>query len=96
MFKMLKAILRSDRTAAAVRETEKNTAQLKKATEKLTAQGKSLAEKLAADRQDLSAVKAQGHILSREIQALKILCGGLAAQRSRSLPAGTPLREAEF
>jgi hypothetical protein len=96
MFKTLKAILRADRTAATVREIEKNTSQLKKATDKLVTQGKAVSEKQSADHQALTALKAHGHLLNKEIQSLKVLCGNLAAQRARSLPAGSSLREAEF
>lgn len=35
-------------------------------------------------------------LLAKEIESLKVLCGHIAAQRVRALPASTPLQEVEF
>ena len=41
---------------------------------------------------DVSSLRAQSEILARDVESLKLLCGHIAAQQARSLPAGSALR----
>lgn len=96
MLKKIKALLRADRTAKSVSDLEKRSSELKKAAQKAAVQAKSFNEKLSSAGQQLTAMRAQGHVLKRETESLKVLCGHMAALHSRSLPASTPLTAAEF
>lgn len=96
MIKTLKALLRAHRTSKTVADLDKRTSMLKKTSEKASAQLKTLGDKLTDARQSLSSIHAQSHILKRETESLKVLCGHVAAQHSRQLPATTSLKQAEF
>lgn len=47
-------------------------------------------------QQEVSSLQVKGEILARDIESLKILCGRIAAQQARSLPASSAFKEAEF
>jgi hypothetical protein len=96
MLSKLKNILRAGRLAKTVSEVEKRVSELKKAAEKSNSLTKSLGEKLSNSRKDITAMRVQQQSLAREVESLKVLCGHLAAQHSRSLPASTSLHETEF
>jgi hypothetical protein len=96
MIKTLKALLRAHRTSKTVADLDKRTSALKKTSEKASTQLKTLGDKLSDARQSLSSIHAQSHILKRETESLKVLCGHVAAQHSRQLPATASLKEAEF
>ena len=96
MLTKLKNILSAGRLAKTVGEVEKRVNELKKTAEKGSTQTKSIIEKLGGARKDITSMRVQQHALAREVESLKVLCGHLAAQHSRSLPASASLHDAEF
>jgi hypothetical protein len=69
---------------------------LKKGAEKSGKKTEDLDTKLKAASAQLSSVRSQGHRIAKDLESLRLLCGHLAAQKSRSLPPTAPLAEAEF
>ena len=54
-------------------------------------------EKASAHTQhDVGSLRVQGEILARDVESLKLLCGRIAAQQVRSMPAASALDESEF
>ena len=96
MLRKLKHILEAGRLANTVKDLEKRVSDLKDSGKKATSTATNAADKLTRTRQELAALKAHGDVLSRDVESLKVLCGRIAAQHSRSLPANALFKEAEF
>ncbi len=96
MLRKLKNIIDAGKLAKIVGDIEKRVSDLKKANEKGGGALKSITDKFARTRQDVSALRVQSQVLARDVESLKVLCGHIAAERSRNLPASTDLKEAEF
>lgn len=96
MLRMLKHIINAGHVTKSVGDLEKRVNDLKDANKKGVSSINSVTEKLTRTRQDVSALRAQGELLARDVESLKVLCGNIAAQRSRSLPASASFKDAEF
>ena len=96
MLRKIKNIIDAGHLARTVDDIEKRVGDLKKANEKGIHTSKSLGEKFTRTRQDVSALKAQAQVLARDVESLKVLCGRIAAENARRLPADADFKEAEF
>lgn len=96
MLRKIKKIVDAGRLSKTVGDLEKRVGELKKVHEKTASQSKSFGEKFTKSRQELSALKAHSQVLARDVESLKVLCGRVAANHSRSLPVTASFKEAEF
>ena len=96
MLRKLKHIIDAGALSKTISDLEKRIGELKRASEKGSSTLKSLGDLLSRTRQDVSGLRGQSQLLSRDLQSLKVLCGRIAAETSRKLPAHASLREAEF
>ncbi len=65
-------------------------------TERLTKSVGELEKASTRTQHDIGSLRVQGELLARDVESLKLLCGQIAAQQVRTLPAGAALRESEF
>jgi hypothetical protein len=96
MLKKFKNMIDASRLSNSVSDLERRVSELKKAGEKGSSALTKFADKFTRTRQDVTALRAQSQVLGRDVESLKVLCGRIAAQHSRSLPASASFKDAEF
>ncbi|MDB6140050.1 MAG: dehydrogenase [Verrucomicrobiaceae bacterium] len=96
MLRKIKNIIDAGRLTKSVGDLEKRVVDLKKSHEKGAKDLKGFGDKFVKSRQDVSALKVQTQVLAREVESLKVLCGRIAADHARGLPASAAFKDAEF
>jgi hypothetical protein len=96
MTRLFKHLIDAGHLSKSITNLEKRLEDLKRNSEKEIEKLKEFATKSAPTRQHLSSLRAQNEILAGEVESLKILCGRIASENARRLPATAPLQEAEF